>query len=394
MSDEKKVDLLDFIIIFVKWKKFFLFLCLPVLFITYFSIYFLVDEQFESSALIIPSDDGLSSGLSGLLGGLGGDLPFNLGGMSSNPELDMYNTIIYSRTNIEKVIEKFDLYNIYKIDQTKKGFREDAIKAVSQSIQAKETETMAYQIVVTANTPKLATDIANFIVDELNEKLIELRTQKSKNNREFLAERVTDIKTQLSASEDSLMKFQEKSGILDPQEQFKGIVSAYTSLETQLITKQVQSKVVEKLRGTDSPEYNAIDIEVSEFENRLSKMRESGEAGGIMPSLNKLPQKGISYFRLLRNVEINSKILEFILPLYEQAKLEEKKDIPTLQIIDYAVPPTKKSFPPRAILTLLVTFIVFLFAFLLILLKENRKLQDSEKMKLIKSNFFRWKSTI
>ena len=391
MSDEKKIDLLDFVIIIVKWKKFFLFLLLPILFISYISIYFLVEEKYESTALIIPSDDALTTGLSGLLGGIGENLPFNLGGMSSNPELDMYNTIIYSRTNIEKVIEKFNLYAILKIDRTKKGYRENAIETVSKSIEAKETETMAYQITVTANSPKLATNITNFIVDELNSKLIELRTQKSKINREFLAERITDIKIQLNASEDSLMNFQEKSGILDPQEQFKGIVSAYTSLETQLITKQVQSSVVEKLRGTDSPEYNAIAIEVSEFEHRLSKMRESGEAGGIIPSLNKLPQKGISYFRLLRNVEINSKILEFIIPLFEQAKLEEKKDIPILQIIDYAVPPTKRSFPPRVLFSLLITLSVFLITFFTILIKERSSQGQDDKIKLIWKNLFQWR---
>ncbi|MCH7770453.1 MAG: hypothetical protein IIA49_05465, partial [Bacteroidetes bacterium] len=77
----------------------------------------------------------------------------------------------------------------------------------------------------------------------------------------------------------------------------------------------------------------------------------------------------------------------------EQAKIEEKKDIPTLQVIDDAIPPAKKSFPPRTILTLLITFSVFLVAFIFILMKENKNLQSSEKMRYIKENMFRWRSS-
>jgi uncharacterized protein involved in exopolysaccharide biosynthesis len=50
-------------------------------------------------------------------------------------------------------------------------------------------------------------------------------------------------------------------------------------------------------------------------------------------------------------------------PLYEQAKIDEKKDYPVLQVIDYAVPPGKKSYPPRMLFALVgaasVTIIVY-----------------------------------
>jgi capsule polysaccharide export protein KpsE/RkpR len=146
-----------------------------------------------------------------------------------------------------------------------------------------------------------------------------------------------------------------------------------------------------QLKGENSPLVNNITIEVEEYERKIREIKNTGSPEGMIPPLDALPEKGINYFRLLREIEINSKILEFILPFYEQAKIEEKKDIPTLQIIDKAIPPEKKSYPPRTIITLVITFGVFIITFFFILIRENQNWQQSEKFLYIRTNLFRWK---
>jgi uncharacterized protein involved in exopolysaccharide biosynthesis len=63
--------------------------------------------------------------------------------------------------------------------------------------------------------------------------------------------------------------------------------------------------------------------------------------------LSELPQQAKDYLRLERNIQIYASISQIILPLYEQAKYEEQKSIPVIQIIDPAIPPERKFFPPR-----------------------------------------------
>jgi len=58
------------------------------------------------------------------------------------------------------------------------------------------------------------------------------------------------------------------------------------------------------------------------------------------------------------------------MPLYEQAKIEEKKDYPVLQVIDYAVPPAKKSYPPRTIFSLVGAISVLLLVFTYMVVRE------------------------
>jgi uncharacterized protein involved in exopolysaccharide biosynthesis len=54
--------------------------------------------------------------------------------------------------------------------------------------------------------------------------------------------------------------------------------------------------------------------------------------------------------------------MEFLLPLYEQAKIDEKKDTPVVLVLDTAVPPQRKSKPKRTLIVLIFTALAFMFA--------------------------------
>jgi len=53
--------------------------------------------------------------------------------------------------------------------------------------------------------------------------------------------------------------------------------------------------------------------------------------------------------KLMREVEIQSKLKAFILPSYEQAKLDESKQSLMYLMLDKALPPMHKSRPKRSI---------------------------------------------
>lgn len=392
MEKTREINLLDFIAILVKWKKFIIITVIISMIISYAGIYFFVDEQFEASALIVPSEDESMGGVAGLMKGLKG-LPLDITGTMKNTELSLYNTIIYSRSSLEEIIDKFNLIEIYEVNTSKKEYREEAIKILKNSIEAGETKNNAYEIVVTAPEPILAASITNYIIDLLNRRIIELKIKKSKNNREFLELRLDEVKNNLKDSEDSLRIYQERSGILDAKEQVKGLIGAYSTLETTLITKQIEQSILENILDKNSPQLRNVQIQVGEFKDKLEKIKREGQPDGIMLSLDRLPKKAMDYLRLYRSVEINSTLLEFILPLYEQSRYEEQRDTPVLQVVDSAIPPAKKSFPPRTIFTLLIGFGTFLLTFFYVLIKENPNIENSEKLQFIKKNLFRWKNT-
>ncbi len=77
--------------------------------------------------------------------------------------------------------------------------------------------------------------------------------------------------------------------------------------------------------------------------------------------LRNLPKIQKEYLVIRRQLEIQAKLLEFTLPMYEQAVMEEQKTIPTITVIDKAIPPELKDSPKKAFIILSVFFLALFF---------------------------------
>jgi tyrosine-protein kinase Etk/Wzc len=381
MAEYKGLDFLDFLVVLTKWKKFLLILIISTFLISYLAIYFLIDEEFDSKALIIPSDDASSSGsISGMMKNLK-DLPLGLGGISKSKSTDLYLTIIYSRSNLENIIEKFDLMNDYGLESIEK-----TVKLFSKKIEAAVTDEDAFEITVRAKTREKAAEIVNYILEVLNQKVIELNVAKSRDNRIFLENRYSELKENLRVVEDSLQRFQQSTGLYEAKEQLKLIAGAYTELDTKISMKKIELEILENVYEKESPQANMLRQEISLMESEFNGLKRNKNDESFLLALNSLPENMKNFLRLYRDIEIYTAILEFIVPLYEQAKLEEQKNIPVLQVIDYGVVPEKKAYPPRLLIAFIVTLIVSLFAASTLILREIIKNSSNPKVAFIVSN--------
>ncbi len=384
---DKNTDLLDYLIILAKYKKSLFLTALISMLLFYGLIYFFVDEKFDATATIVPVEENSISGLAGMIK----DFPIDIGGMGSmNTELTRYNTIIYSRSVLDKVIDKFNLIDVYEIDRSNKAYYKKTLEKLEDNITASEDDNGAYVIKVRDNKPDRAAEITNYLITLLNKKIIDLKIQKSKENRIFLEARVTEVKQNLNFAEDSLKLFQKQSGLFSAEDQIKSILDANAKLETDLLAQQVQLSILEKIRDKNSPEVQTLKIQVSELDKKVNEIKQYGRSNSMLLGLKNLPDKALRYLRLLRNIEINRAILEFILPLYEQARFEEQKDTPILQVVDYAIPPQEKSFPPRAILTLIFGFIVLLSLYSVLLIRNLSPILINPKYLDFKKYIFKW----
>ncbi len=87
-----------------------------------------------------------------------------------------------------------------------------------------------------------------------------------------------------------------------------------------------------------------------------------------MINFDNFPELGMENARLIRALTIQNTLLELLLPQYETARLEETKNIPTLQIIDAPKVPINKSKPIRSLIVIasiimgLVVSIIYIFS--------------------------------
>jgi capsule polysaccharide export protein KpsE/RkpR len=385
MGRDRSFELLDYIVLVVKNKKLLLLMAFAVFAISYLFIFFFLPERFESKSLIVPSQGDEFGGISSILQNFS-DLPLlGMVGLGGTEAIDLYNTIIYSRTNLEEVIEKFDLQEDYNLDSMEK-----TILALENDITTDSPNEISFEIAVLASSPQKAAEMVNHLVDNLNRSVIELNIRKSKENRIFLEHRYNEIKVELANAEDSLKIFQQRTGVLEGIEQTKASLEQYSKLEADLAEKQIEAAIFEKLYGENAIQTINSKVAVNEFKQKLESLKQGKDVKSAILPLSELPSGVIQYFRYYRNVMIYEKVLEFILPLYEQAKFEEQKSIPVLQVIDYGKPPEKKAYPKRILSALIITILVLVFASLFIIIKELFNKTENPKLLYIKKEILKF----
>ncbi len=77
--------------------------------------------------------------------------------------------------------------------------------------------------------------------------------------------------------------------------------------------------------------------------------------------------------RLARQVQLRQEVFQTLTREYEEARIAEVRDTPLLTIIDPAVPPQRRSFPPRRLMVLLALVAGFLTALALVYVAEYKR---------------------
>ena len=89
---------------------------------------------------------------------------------------------------------------------------------------------------------------------------------------------------------------------------------------------------------------------------------ENKSKDGLWLSMSSFPDLGMRSARLIRDVEVQGRLLEIMVPQYEQARMEESKNIPTLQIIDEPRVPINKTKPKRMFIVIGAIFMAAIFS--------------------------------
>lgn len=317
----KPFTLLDTILIFLKWKKFIIITTSLVCIISIVLYFFVFDLIYLSSATIrgTSKSSGLLSSIEGLPDISGLD-EIGIGGGRSAKELATYEDILTSRRCIEPLIVKFDLMNR---DEYK--YMEDAIKSFTKGQLTMSEDKLAgiLYVGVYDKDPRLAKEMVEFLLSELDKINIEINVSNARNNREFIEKRYYQAKEDLTRAEDSLKSFQMVYGIA-PDLQIKAAAQSAFSLEAELKTEEVKLDVLKKILSPDQVEVKTQEAKINALKDKITEIQNSTDLNDFL-RLGNSPQIAMSFLRLEREVEIQTKILTYLLPVYEQAKIEEKK---------------------------------------------------------------------
>lgn len=360
--DKKSIDILDILLILGKHKKFIFFTTLIVSIVAV--IYVLVIPKYWiSTATILPANEQrnqLSFGSSSLLG-ISSSL---LGGSFQTQGLDLL-TIMNSRTFAEDVINKFNLISYFEIeDPDTLVVIETAVKELNESVKriGMNEETGLISIKIETKDRYLSSDIANYYWQKLEKYNLETRMSKGKQKRIFLEKRVEEVKANIIDLSQELLAFQKKHNIIKLEDQTSAIIQSYSELIIQKNKKELDLEFALEFTNSQNPNIDKLKLENQILTNKISELEEiqSNNKFKYILSLNSIPDKALKFANMTMNLGIQKQIYNFLYPQFEQAKIEEIKDLPTLEVIDKAIPSGLRSKPKRAKLCI-SAFIIALF---------------------------------
>ncbi|MFI5094775.1 MAG: GumC family protein [Candidatus Acidiferrales bacterium] len=303
------------------------------------------------------------------LAGIAGDL---LGAKNSGA---LFVGILASRTVQDRLIEQFDLRREYGNSKM-----EDARNSLAKHTGISEDRKSGIiSIAVTDHDPRRAAALASACVKELDRLVAEVSTSAARRERIFLEERLHAVKQDLDASATKFSEFASKNTAIDIPAQGKAMVEAAATLQGQLIAAESELRGLETMYTDQNVRVRALRARVAELRAQLGKIGgDSGAAGALSsksdpslyPSIRQLPLLGVTYADLYRQTKIEETVFELLTQQYELAKVQEAKEIPSVKILDAAVVPTKKSFPPRGAILVFGTALCFLGACAWILAKR------------------------
>ncbi|MFO7962801.1 MAG: Wzz/FepE/Etk N-terminal domain-containing protein [Desulfobacterales bacterium] len=399
MGQEDEINLLDLLMVLLDHKKLIAYVTGGVFLISLI-ISFLLPIKYKATTRILPPSDsntsipGLLTQSAGPLVGLAGSL------MGAGTPADLYVGILQSRSVADNLIERFNLKQSYGVE-----YREDIYKLLNKYVDISISSTdQIVSVAVEDEDPETAADLANAYVELLDRINRKVNISEGHQKRIFLEDRLKEVSRDLAETETDLKRFQEKYKLISIEEQAKIALEGAAEIKAGIIAAQTELEVLRQFGTERQNEAVMLKSKINELQRQLAKIQSGQKEENAKMEVSKtvatdlelfipideLPELGLKMTELMRDLKIQQTLFELLTTQYELAKIEEARDVNTVQVLDKALPPEKKFSPKRTLIVLLSTFTSFFVAvFIAFALAFTTKIktEDPERYGKIKEHF-------
>jgi uncharacterized protein involved in exopolysaccharide biosynthesis len=286
---------------------------------------FLIPNSYTASAVLLPPTR--NQGILSLLPGIEGASELGRAiGLGVEHDTDLYVGVLRSRTINRALVDRFRLDSLYHARD-----RERAGRTLTSHTSITLTSEGFVRVAVTEHGSQLAADLANAYVDELD-RFLRLNTNSSaRRSRVFLEQRLDETHQTLAAAEDSLRDYQVSQRMPAVGAEVERTANAAADLMAQKALREIELGTLESVARSSNPRAEELRNEIRQFDSEIAK----------------IPPASLGVARLFREVKIQEKILMVLTEQYENARVMELRDLPSVEVVDRAMPPERKSRPRR-----------------------------------------------
>ena len=398
-EDEDEIKLTDLLLVLLRRKKFILFVVLLAVVVSII-VSLSLPFSYTAKASILPPSESAAT-LFSQIGGALGVLPG--GFVTGKTTADLYVGVLASNSVSDIIIDRFNLKEHYKSQ-----YKSDLYKILSgMTTFSVDRKTQIISISVQNKDPKWAADLANAYVDALDKINQKVYTTEGHRKKVFLDNRLKKVTEELSKAEAELKAFQEKYKLFSIDEQARVAIEGAAKIKGEIIAAQTELEVLREFGTEKQREAIMLKSKIAELNKQLAKI-ETGSSGKEKAGEEKksennpdfyipfkeIPELELQLGRLMRDVKIQEKVFELITSQYEMAVIEAAKVMTTIQFLDRAYPPDRRSSPKRTQIVILSTVVAFFFAVFLSLVLEYMdrvKREEPERYSQLRQGLIVWR---
>ena len=271
-----------------------------------------------------------------------------------------------SRTIADKLVADFNLTRVYNLTSPSEARR----KLIDRASFASGRDTLI-KISVEDTDPGRAAALANAYISELHQQDNRLALTGFGQHRRFFEQRLHDEGALLASAEDKLKDIQKKTGAIQVGSQAEATIRMVAQIRADIAGHEVMLQSLATGATDQNPEVIRHNTELASLRAQLAKFQAGQNRGGkgdpLIP-ITSVPEVAQEYIRGLRELKYHESLYELLAKQYEASKIDEAKEASAIQVVDAAVPPDRKSWPPRLLLTVTGATSVFVITCIFVLL--------------------------
>ncbi len=217
----------------------------------------------------------------------------------------------------------------------------------------------------------LSKQIANYSIYALDYILRQRTNNVSGKTKDFISGEIIVYSKKLDSIQKQIENFQTQNKVLELEEQTKAIVGQANELAVELAKAEVEMNLANNLYSDNSQTTRILKQNYSVLKSQFDKIQTGGLTANDKFSipLNEIPSLIRQYTNLIRDQKLYEQILAYLKTNYFQEAIQEKKDVPQIDVLDWAVKPYEKNFPSYSLLLIVGSIIILTITIIYILFK-------------------------
>ena len=347
-------------------------------------LYLFYPLTYTSTCVVLPPEQKTGASLSGLLAMGGGDLN-NLIPGAGKTNSQLYAEILKSRTVALEVVKKYRLAEFFDADDSLEAATElrnrliievtkESILKVSVALSTGPGGRLSAE---KDSVKHLTAKVTNGFIAALDRVNRDKLSSTAKKARIYLEDQLVKTKVSLDSAESALAVFQKESKAISLPEQLNAAIETAAQLKGEIISTQINLGYLSQNLSSDNQMILSLQKKLQALEQQYSKIENSNK--DFLLNFSSAPELALRLADLTRTVKILNQVYILIQQQYFQEKLQENKDMQTIDVLDEAIP-EKKPSSPRTLFSALMVFLSIFLLLLFVLIRKQKQLSEFPKL--------------